>query len=142
MATHPRPTTISDYLEWASTALGFDFRSAATRNRYDMNIQNAQNAVQNSPFMREFQTFLRHNEENCLQRTGAGLLMGSEITVMKKPFDSTVTKSYRVNVLRNKNFPDAPRGGWVGPDNWYGKFDDLVRSTLVCKFLDGPMVLA
>ena len=62
--------------------------------------------------------------------------------MITKPFDSAVIKSYRLNVLRNRAFPDAPREGWVSPENWYTIFDDHIRSSLVCKFVDAPQFLA
>jgi len=105
-------------------------------------VQNAQNAVQDSRFMRELQGFIAKQEEQYQKYAGAGLLMLRDLTVVRKPFHGAVTKSFRINVLRNRRFPSPPSSGWVSPDNWYAKFDDLVRSTLICKFLDGPKVLA
>src|SRR5579864_6380909 len=142
MATPSRPNTVEEYVTWASATLGVDFTAAATRNRYETNVQNAQNAVQDSRFMRELPEFVTKQEQEYQGETGAGLLMSSELTVLRKPFDSAVLKSYRQNVLRNNRFPEPPGDGWVNPDNWYSRFDDLVRGTLVCKFLDGPIVLA
>jgi hypothetical protein len=137
-----RPETIDQYVAWASATLGVDFTAAATRIRYETNIQNAQNAVQNSRFMQYLPEFVAKQEQEYHKDTGAGLLMSSELRVLTKPFGSAVTKSYRRNVLRNNRFPDPPTDGWISPDSWYSRFDDLVRSTFVCKFLDGPIVLA
>jgi hypothetical protein len=142
MAPPSGPETVDEYVAWAAKTLGIDFAAPASRNQYETNVQNAQNAVQNSLFMREFPAFLAKQEEEHQKRTGAGLLMLSELTVHRKPFSSAVTKSFRINVLRNNGFPNPPNDGWITPDNWYGRFPDLVRSTLVCRFLDGPKGLA
>jgi hypothetical protein len=142
MATSSPPETVDQYVEWASTALGMEFNTQAIRNRYEMNVQNVQNVVQNSSFMRDFPTFIMKQECAFQISAGAELLMATELTAVKKPFESALVKSYRHNVLRNRSFPAPPRGGWIGPENWYEKFDDLVRGTLVCKFLDGPKMLA
>lgn len=136
-----QPETTEQYIEWASTTLGVDFAASAIRNRFETNVQNAQNTVQNSRFVREFPTFIAQQEQLHHEQTGAGLLMSSELNVLRKPFDSAVTKSFRINVIRNRNFPRPPANGWITPDTWYSKFDDLVRSTLTCRFLDGPRVL-
>jgi hypothetical protein len=143
MPAPPRPNTIADYIEWASATLEVDFSAAATRNQYETNVQSAQNTVQNSGFIRNFRAFITKLEEEYHARTGAQLLLlNGELTVLRKPFDSAVQKSFRHNVLRNRDFPNRPRKGWITPDNWYSKLDDLVRSTLVCKFIDAPKILA
>jgi hypothetical protein len=142
MVTSSHPESVDDYVSWASTTLGIDFAAPATRNRYETNLQNAQTALEDSRFMMEFQAFLAQQEEEYKRKMGAGLLMSSELIPVRKPFRSAVTKSYRANVLSNRNFPNPPKRGWTNPDNWYERFDDLIRSVLVCKFLDGPKVLA
>jgi ppGpp synthetase/RelA/SpoT-type nucleotidyltranferase len=45
-------------------------------------------------------------------------------------------------VLWNKRWPQQPDGGWVTPENCYSRLDDLVRTTIVCTFLDGPEVIS
>jgi hypothetical protein len=142
MPNSPSPATVDEYVEWASTTLRVDLRAVSTRNRYETNIQAAQNAVQESSFFRNFRVFVDEQNKQYEQRTGAPLLMTGDLTVHRKPFTSAIEKCFRINVLRNRKFPEAPRGGWVTPENWYMRFDDLIRSTLVCKFLDGPGILA
>jgi hypothetical protein len=142
MTTTSRPETVEQYVLWANANLSIDFASVATRNRYETNVQNAQNAIQDSRFMREFEGFIAMQEEQHQKVPGGGLLMGADLAVVRKPFQAAVTKSYRINVLRNRRFPSPPADGWVSPDNWYMRFDDLVRGTLICKFLDGPKILA
>jgi hypothetical protein len=142
MAPPPGPLTIEQYIDWAKTAITCDFAAVGTRNRYETNVQTAQNTIQESPFLRGLSAFLEEHNADCERRTGADLLMSRELTVLRKPYSSAVEKSFRWNVLRNRSFPNPPRDGWVTPENWYTRFDDLVRATLVCKFLDGPSVLA
>ena len=73
MPSGHRPETIADYIEWASTTLKVDFSASATRNRYETNVQNAQNTVQNSRFIRDFPAFVAEQEEEYHRRTGAQL---------------------------------------------------------------------
>ena len=63
MPSDPRPETIEQYVEWASATLGIDFSAPATRNRYETNVQTAQNAIQNSLFIRSFPVFLAKQED-------------------------------------------------------------------------------
>ena len=59
-----------------------------------------------------------------------------------KPFDSFLNKTFRKNVVHNSNWPDEPEGGWLLPDNWYTRIDDIIRTLFVIKYLDGVSFLA
>jgi hypothetical protein len=54
-----------------------------------------------------------------------------------KPYKSFIEKTYRKNVLNNKEWPDEPEGGWIFPDRWFSNINDIVRTTIVVKYLDG-----
>lgn len=54
-----------------------------------------------------------------------------------KPYDSFLLKTYRKNILDNKNWSRPPRGGWILPNNWFSKINDIVRTSFVVKYLDG-----
>jgi hypothetical protein len=65
-----------------------------------------------------------------------------ELKLLKKPFASVVDKSFRHNVLENAVFPDEPTQGWMLPQNWIEKCNDIVRCTLTTKYIDGPEFLS
>jgi hypothetical protein len=51
-------------------------------------------------------------------------------------------ETYRKNVLENGKFPEAPADGWCLPPGWYSQIHDIVRTTIVVKYIDGvPLVL-
>ncbi len=54
-----------------------------------------------------------------------------------KSYESLLDKSYRKNVLLNVHWPEAPDGGWITPINWYDRMNDIIRTTVVVKYLDG-----
>lgn len=54
-----------------------------------------------------------------------------------KSFKSFLEKTFRKNILENKNYPHEPENGWIFPDNWYSRIDDIIRTTIVVKYLDG-----
>jgi ppGpp synthetase/RelA/SpoT-type nucleotidyltranferase len=58
-------------------------------------------------------------------------------TLTLKPYDSLLSKSYRKNVLANRDWPKPPASGWITPENWYQKTNDVVRTAIVVKYLDG-----
>ena len=47
-------------------------------------------------------------------------------------------KVYRHNVVFNKAFPAQPKEGWIDGTNLYSRLNDIIRGTIVCKYLDGP----
>lgn len=57
--------------------------------------------------------------------------------VITKSWTSLVLKSWRVNVLDNQNWPSPPDEGWITPDNWSEKVRDVIRTTVVVRYLDG-----
>ncbi len=54
-----------------------------------------------------------------------------------KKFDSFLLKTFRKNVLANSLFPNEPKGGWLSPENWLSDINDIVRTSIVVKYLDG-----
>lgn len=58
-----------------------------------------------------------------------------------KPFDSVVNKTYRKNVLENENWNQSPTDGWVFPEDWFNKINDILRTLIVVKYADGVVYL-
>lgn len=54
-----------------------------------------------------------------------------------KPFDSFLLKTFRKNILENDHWPNEPEGGWILPNNWYSRINDIIRTLVVVKYLDG-----
>lgn len=54
-----------------------------------------------------------------------------------KPFESLLLKTYRKNILNNKNWPNEPVNGWIFLDNCYSNINDIIRTLIVVKYLDG-----
>ncbi len=65
---------------------------------------------------------------------GVHLLIPTEIpTIYYKSLDSLVVKAFRKNILNNANYPTAPNGGWVTPENWFENINDII--TKVSEFI-------
>jgi ppGpp synthetase/RelA/SpoT-type nucleotidyltranferase len=62
--------------------------------------------------------------------------------LVRKPFTSFLVKTLRKNVLDNRSWPENPEGGWIEPQNWYARVNDIIRTTLVVKYMDGVSFLA
>ncbi len=59
-----------------------------------------------------------------------------------KEYESAINKSYRSNIVENRKWPSPPKWNWTTNENWFSNLNDIVRTTFVCKFLDGPAFLA
>ncbi len=138
----PRPATLDEYRDWARATLDVDYDLARIKARYETNIQTALNTIQKSSFWLTLPALLDQHKTEQEARTGAAMLMSQEINLEAKPYSSSIDKSFRHNILWNKRFPEEPKDGWATPDSWYKLFDDLIRSTIVCKFIDGPGIIA
>jgi hypothetical protein len=62
-------------------------------------------------------------------------------TVLVKSYASFLLKTYRRNISENRRWPDPPAEGWILPSNWYSRINDILRTLLVVKYLDGVQYL-
>ena len=143
-----KPLTLEAYVEWARSSLKVNFDSPKQKRVYETNLTSALSTIQESGFLEGLSAKLASYQEEYKGACGAELLMlgrtvGTEVTPLKKSYESAVNKTFRRNVLFNPNYPESPeKTGWLTPDNWYSHINDLIRGTVVCKFLDGPEFLA
>lgn len=135
-----RPRELSEYLEWARKVLRIDLTESATELLYNSGVGIVQDTLENTPFFQGLVTGLSETMAEYKAQHGELLFMTEklEIKLSRKPFDSVLDKTFRLNVVWNKNFPQSPNGGWVTPENWFSRIDDLIRTSIVCRFLDGP----
>ena len=131
-------------MEWAKGPIGVDFAASEIKLAYKQNATFIQTTAQDHDFFTNLENFLKDSSQAYLGKTGAELFMGDlpSPKLIVKPYESVINKSFRYNVLENSNFPAPPPGDWASPNNWFLRFDDTVRSTMVCKFIDGPLFLA
>jgi ppGpp synthetase/RelA/SpoT-type nucleotidyltranferase len=66
----------------------------------------------------------------------------TRVKLFKKPYESAVNKSFRHNVVHNQRWPDEPEDGWLVPSDWFSRLNDVIRGTIVCKYIDAPKLLA
>ena len=78
-----------------------------------------------------------YNDEYYLAQDYHLLKTDAPPQLMSKTYSSVINKSFRKNIINNKFYPDPPDYGWVTPDNWFEKTNDLLRTTITVKYLDG-----
>lgn len=137
-----KPRTISEYIEWGRNTLSVDFEDSRSNNLYTTNLQVIFNTVSDHVFFRELDGQLARWSEDYENQTNSQLLMDkSSFVLLIKPYESALDKSFRANIILNENFPEPPKKGWVTPENLFKCFNDGVRGSLVCKFIDAPSFL-
>jgi hypothetical protein len=136
----PKPS-FEQYLLTAANALGFDDPANAERS-YQFNLRAAHQSVTSGKVLSGILDSLR----KMTQRYAGGnpnLLFyptdqADGLTIFQKPFRSAIDKIYRRNIRFNHTYPDPPREGFIAPVQLYEGIDDLLRTRLVCKYMDGP----
>lgn len=138
MADKPEYTS---YCTSIVNEMGFpDF--AAAERAYEFNIRSAKQLVMQSQAWRSITQEL----DNMRSKYSGGrpdLLfypseLPYEIKLLDKPFESVVGKMFRRNIIYNRNYPKPPREGSIAPNEFYTQIDDLLRTRIVCKYMDGP----
>lgn len=137
----PKPRNWGDFISWVD-GQGLKVRDDdETKRHFEMLQVVLLNQIQKHPFFTRLPETLRIAEAEYRTRTCNPLLLeGSlaEFALQTKSYASTIDKAYRSNVAWNAKWPKAPKTGWVLPSNWHTVLDDLVRGTIVCKYIDGP----
>lgn len=143
--------SLEDYTHRAKSITGCDLDDRQ-KNRFNVNAAALLQTAESHPFMSGLSHVLEEAEREYRSNHDAGLFSGSSdvptLHLSSKSFDSSVNKEYRNNVLWNRHWPEPPTydwkegAEWVHPSAWYETFNDLVRGTLVCRYIDGPKVLA
>jgi len=134
---HKKPKNITDYKKWLKEDQDVDI-SKRTSTYYDSVTNNIKRDFENSDFWKEINQNLEEFDQEYQVGTGYQLFIQKfEPEVYIKPFDSFLLKTYRKNILNNKNWPNEPYNGWLLPDNWYSNINDIIRTLFVVKYLDG-----
>jgi len=132
-----RPQNVEEYKCWLRDKRHVDV-TEKTCNYYDTVTRTVKTAFEKSPFWTDLGLNLKEYDAQYLIRDGYRLLASTSLPELgTKPFDSFLQKTYRKNVLENFNWPSQPEGGWILPDNWFPRINDIVRTCLVVKYLDG-----
>ncbi|GAB1053563.1 MAG: hypothetical protein Sw1PiTSA_41010 [Shewanella algae] len=138
-----KPEGVDEYIKWATENVGSQFGEQPLESLYETNMNNVFNGVSQHPFFVGFSNKARAWESDYKELTNSDLFTDSnEPKLLVKPYTSVVEKTYRQNILWNKKYPNEPSGGWYSHSNIYSRLNDLVRGSMVCRFIDGPEFVA
>lgn len=140
------PETLEDFKTWYAAELGFD--EQIDRKRYQAAGPILVSTLAASPFWVGLEHLIPELGAAYEIDTGFPLWVADPTlasiavpVLLIKPFESVVEKAWRRNCLENSEWPDPPEQGWLTPDNWYDETSDVVRTTLVVKYLDAVAIV-
>ena len=108
------------------------------KGQYDTAVRKIHEDVRLSDSWKALNDSLGTMSQKYRIKTGYDLLVSeSPLELARKPFDSFLIKTFRKNILKNSSWPKPPAQGWLLPTNWFVRVNDIVRSLLIVKYLDG-----
>ena len=132
-----KPNDIDEYKKWLKEEHNVEI-SDRTRTYYESVAVKIKSEFEKSDFWRQLVGNLQEYDHKYYSNRECYLLMSDippELYI--KSFDSFLLKTFRKNIIENKNWPKDPDNGWILPDNWYSSINDIVRTLIVVKYLDG-----
>lgn len=110
----------------------------STKNLYSTTVESMKTSFEASDFWEYLEGNIATFQQQYLVKTGYQLFAPYfKLETNSKPYNSFLLKTYRKNILNNKNWPNEPNCKWVFPDNWFSKTNDIIRFLFVAKYLDG-----
>lgn len=127
---------LTDYIPWLKEHLKVS-EQECSKFYYEYVANTLKQGFESSPLWLNISEELATIGYDYKAMTGYALLDQDKPNIVCKEFDSFILKTYRKNILFNNNWPDAPRLGWLLPENWYSRVNDIVRTLIVVKYFDG-----
>jgi hypothetical protein len=130
------------YMEWLNKRFGVNI-DQRTKNHYILATGDLKTNVAKSEIWQHIIKNWNNYNDTYYKEHNYKLFVYPEPPIIDdKKYDSFFDKTYRKNVLQNpnwnKNEPEnEPEGGWILPRNWFSKINDVIRTTIVVKYLDG-----
>lgn len=132
-----RPENIEEYKEWLVTDQKVDI-SKRTQVHYESVTDKARLKFSESNFWVTLLKNLSDYNAEYEIKTGYPLFIPRLIPKLEiKSYDSFLLKTYRKNIIENKNWPKSPENGWIIPENWFSRVNDIIRTLIEVKYLDG-----
>lgn len=123
------------------TALGLPNDLAKAVTTYEFNMRAARASAQSGRFV-DVVSAIRNMPLDYLGGKPDLLFypitIEDDLALRTKPFVSVINKLYRRNIVYNRKWPAPPKDGWIEASNFYEAIDDLLRTRLVCRYMDGP----
>ena len=131
-----------EYLRRRAEALGFPPDLERAGKVFEFNMRAAYESVLSGPIfagifehLKQIRTHYANGNPDLLFYPPSVL---DDVKLYRKPFSSALNKLYRVNVLYNRLYKPDRNDTKINAENIYESIEDLLRSRLICKYMDGP----
>lgn len=132
-----KPKNIIEYKKWLKEQHKVEI-SDRTQNYYNSVTSKIKVDFEKSNFWYQLTESLKEYNDEYLLKSGYQLLIpNSKPELITKSFDSFLLKTFRINILENKNWPKPSKNEWMLPNNWHSRINDSIRTLMVVKYLDG-----
>ncbi len=132
-----KPKNIKEYREWLKAELGVEI-SHRDEMHYDSATAKVKRDFEQSAFwINLVKNYEEFDSQYQLQKGVPLWMQNLKPELQVKTFTSFELKTFRKNVLENKNWPNEIDDGWILPKNWYSRINDVVRTLFVVRYLDG-----
>ena len=137
-----KPENEKEFTDWLKSKFGFIIDDKY-KFYFETVTNQMKNDFENSLFWNKLNSELIEINDKYFVEKGVHLLIPSnKPKIYVKSLESVIIKAYRKNILNNSEFPEPPKDGWILPDNWFGNINDILRTTLTVKYLDGvPFII-
>jgi ppGpp synthetase/RelA/SpoT-type nucleotidyltranferase len=133
-----KPQNIKEYINWIENKFNVKIAGQTKAHYNAAALKVKEEFVTSKLWNNIFNEFKNISEEYELSTHSSLLALPSEeIQFSIKEFDSFLLKTFRRNVLTNSLWPKEPKDGWITPDNWFSNINDIVRTSIIVKYLDG-----
>lgn len=135
-----KPKNLDEYKKWLADEHKVSI--GRTQTHYESVTAKLKQDFEKSDFWVQIIENLKDYDQEYLSNTGYSLFIGKfEPELKVKPFESFLLKTFRKNVIENRKFPDELEGGWILPNDWYSRINDILRTLFVVKYFDGVAFL-
>jgi len=134
-----KPQNIREYKKWLKEEQKVEI-SDRTQTYYESVTGKIKKDFMESEFWTQLIGNLINYDSEYLMEKGYNLFIfipGFKAELDMKSFDPFINKTFRKNVLENTRWPDAPQEGWILPNNWFTRINDIIRTMFVVRYLDG-----
>lgn len=131
---------LDTYINDLLMKLEFAEFSAADRH-YNLQMNNIKSQIETSQLMTMLADSLTDMPKYYLQEPDLLFFnnqISKDLSFKLKPLKSVFNKIYRKNVYYNNKYPEQNKKENYDVKNFYEEIDDLLRTRLVCKYMDGP----
>jgi len=133
-----KPTTFEEYIRWLKERHDFGITDI-TQTHYEYVAERVRQQFKKSRFWKKLGANLKeYSAEYYIDHGAYQLLSQKKLPeLIIKPFQKFLHKTFRANALESNNWVKEPDSGWILPNNWYSRINDIVRTCLVVRYLDG-----